>query len=254
MTGVPAIRVEDLYYRYSRNAVDVLSGINLTVAPGRIMGLVGESGSGKSTLGRIIVNERRQSSGVVEIEGRPWDKVRRTADIRRSVQMIFQDPYGSLNPYLTPMQAVVEALRVTQGHRLAVARSGASDLLHQVGLSEEHSHRSPSSLSGGQRQRVVIARALACGPRIIVADEPTSALDVSVQAQILNLLLTLQRDLGLTMVFISHDMAAVNHIADDVAVLQHGRIVETGLVADVLTNPQQEYTQRLLESFAPTAG
>src|ERR1700712_2944967 len=249
MTNVPAVRIENLRYRYTRLGPDVLKDVSLTVPSGSILGLVGESGSGKSTLGRIVVDERRQTSGVVEIEGQRWADSRRNGDLRRSVQMIFQDPFGSLNPYLSPIAAVAEAAAVTQRLSKNAARERAVELLEKVGLRGELIQRTPASLSGGQRQRVVIARALACDPRILVADEPTSALDVSVQAQILNVLMRLQADLGLTMLFISHDMGVINHITDEVAVLERGVIVESGPTEEVMRHPQHPYTQKLLAAF-----
>ena len=249
MTNVPAVRIENVRYRYTRSGPDVLKDVSLTVPSGSILGLVGESGSGKSTLGRIVVDERRQTSGVVEIEGQRWADSRRNSDLRRSVQMIFQDPFGSLNPYLSPIAAVAEAAAVTQRLSKDASRERAVELLEKVGLRGELIQRTPASLSGGQRQRVVIARALACEPRILVADEPTSALDVSVQAQILNVLMRLQADLGLTMLFISHDMGVINHITDEVAVLERGVIVESGPTEEVMRHPQHPYTQKLLAAF-----
>ncbi|WP_285241538.1 ATP-binding cassette domain-containing protein [Pseudarthrobacter sp. MEB009] len=249
MSDIPAVELCDVRYRYRRGGPEVLKGISLTVGAGTIMGLVGESGSGKSTLGRLIVNERQPTGGSILIEGSRWDSQSRKNGLRRSVQMVFQDPFAALNPYLTPVAAVTEAVAVADRQGLPTARERAIALLRQVGLSGAIIDRAPSSLSGGQRQRVVIARALACRPRILVADEATSALDVSVQAQILNLLMGLQRDLGLTMLFISHDISVIDHLTDEVAVLKDGLIVESGATEQILNAPQHDYTRALLSAF-----
>jgi peptide/nickel transport system ATP-binding protein len=252
MSDTPAIELRDVRYRYTRNGPEVLKGISLTVPAGTITGLVGESGSGKSTLGRLIVDERRPTDGHILIEGRRWDRNSRKNGMRRSVQMVFQDPFAALNPYLSPLAAVTEAVAVADRLGRARARDRAIELLTQVGLSGAVVERAPSSLSGGQRQRVVIARALACRPRVLVADEATSALDVSVQAQILNLLMGLQRDLGLTILFISHDISVINHLTDEVAVLKGGVIVESGATEQIMNAPQHDYTRTLLAAFGHT--
>ena len=252
MSDTFAIELRDVRYRYTRNGPEVLKGISLVVPAGTITGLVGESGSGKSTLGRLIVDERRPTDGHILIEGRRWDRNSRKNGMRRSVQMVFQDPFAALNPYLSPLAAVTEAVAVADRLGRARARDRAIELLTQVGLSGAVVERAPSSLSGGQRQRVVIARALACRPQVLVADEATSALDVSVQAQILNLLMGLQRDLGLTILFISHDISVINHLTDEVAVLKGGVIVESGATEQIMNAPQHDYTRTLLAAFGHT--
>ncbi|AOX44910.1 ABC transporter ATP-binding protein [Microbacterium sp. BH-3-3-3] len=252
MSDTPAIELRDVRYRYTGNGPEVLKGISLAVPAGTITGLVGESGSGKSTLGRLVVDERRPTDGDILIEGRRWDRSSRRNGMRRSVQMVFQDPFAALNPYLSPLAAVTEAVAVADRQGRVRARDRAIELLAQVGLSGALVERAPSSLSGGQRQRVVIARALACRPRVLVADEATSALDVSVQAQILNLLMGLQRELGLTILFISHDISVINHLTDDMAVLKGGVIVESGATDQIMNAPQHAYTRTLLSAFGHT--
>lgn len=246
---VVGIRIEDVSLRYSRRGPLVLEQIDLEVPAGKTVGLVGESGSGKSSLGRLIVGERPPTGGRIEIGGQEWTRSNLRGELRRSVQLIFQDPFSALNPYLTPLEAVSEAVHVARGLAKAPARKRATELLEQVGLAGRTIERAPASLSGGQRQRVVIARALACDPNVIVADEATSALDVSVQAQILNVLMSLQAELGLTMLFISHDIAVINHVTDEVAVLEKGLIVEHGETEQVMRNPQHPYTRKLLAAF-----
>jgi peptide/nickel transport system ATP-binding protein len=246
---VVGIRIEDVSLRYARRGPLVLEQITLDVPPGKTVGLVGESGSGKSSLGRLIVGERPATSGRIEIGGQEWNRTTRRGELRRSVQMIFQDPFGALNPYMTPLEAVSETVHVARKLPKERSRERATELLEQVGLAGRTIERTPSSLSGGQRQRVVIARALACDPKVIIADEATSALDVSVQAQILNVLMGLQEELGLTMLFISHDIAVINHVTDEVAVLEGGVIVEHGATEAVIANPQHPYTRKLLAAF-----
>ena len=235
-----ALSVREVSYRYSRHAPLILDRVSLEVQQGGAVGLVGESGSGKSTLARILVGERRPTTGEALVNGIAWSTVKRSSALRRGVQMIFQDPYAALNPYLTPRAAVSEAARITQGISRDEAAQRARSLLGEVGLSGALIDRSPNRLSGGQRQRVVIARALACEPSVLVADEPTSALDVSVQAQILNLLMQIQAERRLTLVLISHDIAVINHVTEEVAVMAGGRIVEAGPTESVLTDPQAE--------------
>ncbi|MFD9074934.1 ATP-binding cassette domain-containing protein [Streptomyces lasiicapitis] len=217
---------------------------------GETLGLVGESGSGKSTTARVLAGLQRPTSGEVRFEGRDISGAAGDAALRRELsrhaQLVFQDPYASLNPRRTVEQIVTTPLRVHTRADAAERRARAVELLEQVGLSADHLKRYPHEFSGGQRQRVGIARALALRPRLIIADEPVSALDVSVQAQVLNLLLDLRDELGLSLLFVSHDLAVVRHFCDRVAVMRHGEIVETGDRDEVFDRPSAAYTRELL--------
>ncbi|MGV9298611.1 ABC transporter ATP-binding protein [Amycolatopsis sp. NPDC003676] len=233
-----------------------VDGVSLSVRRGETLGLVGESGCGKSTLGRCLVRLYQPSSGSITFDGTEISRTGRRGlrPVRRSVQMIFQDPYASLNPRRRIGDSVAEPLRV---HRQPASRADIAELLVLTGLSAELADRFPHELSGGQRQRAVIARALALRPRVVVADEPVSALDVSVQAQILNLFDDLKERLGLTYVFIAHDLGVVRHTSDRVAVMYLGRIVEQASVAEIFAAPQHPYTAALLASVPvpdPAAG
>jgi len=230
--------------------VVAVDGVSLEVRPGRTLALVGESGCGKTTLGRLLVGLDRPDTGVVRYGDRPLSGMSRPEmrAFRRAVQIVFQDPYGSLNPRLTAGAALREVLEVHGIARGPSARSAVAELLERVGLDAGAAARYPHEFSGGQRQRLGIARALAVGPRILVADEPVSALDVSVQARILGLLGDLRRDLGLGFLFISHDLAVVRQVADEVAVMRRGRIVEAGPIDRVYGSPADPYTSDLLNA------
>ncbi len=238
-----------------RGAVRAVDGVSLAVAPGEVLAVVGESGCGKSTLGRLMLRLEEPDAGAVRFGGEDLRALPAAAlrARRRHLQMIFQDPYASLDPRMTVGQAVAEPLRL---HGI-VPRAGEGErvagLLRRVGLRPEHAGRWPHEFSGGQRQRIAIARALASGPRLIVGDEPVSALDVSVQAQVINLLQDLIRELGLAFVLISHDLAVVRHVADRVAVMYLGQIVEQGPAEQVFGDPRHPYTRALLASV-PGAG
>ncbi|WP_079087050.1 dipeptide ABC transporter ATP-binding protein [Streptomyces silvensis] len=225
-------------------------GISLSVRQGETLGLVGESGSGKSTTARVLAGLQRPTAGEVRFAGR--DITGAAADTRlrrelsREVQLVFQDPYASLNPRRTVEQIVTTPLLVHTRADRAERRDRAAALLEQVGLSADHLDRYPHEFSGGQRQRIGIARALAPRPRLIIADEPVSALDVSVQAQVLNLLMDLRDELGLSLLFVSHDLAVVRHFCDRIAVMRNGEIVETGTREEVFDRPAAPYTRELL--------
>ncbi|MBR0651502.1 ATP-binding cassette domain-containing protein [Roseomonas terrae] len=229
-------------------AVHAVDGVSLAVEEGETLAIVGESGCGKSTLGRLMLNLISPDSGTVRFGGE--DLARLSAGAlrarRRHMQLIFQDPFASLDPRMTVEQAVAEPLRLHGIVPRSQERARVADLLSRVGLRPELARRWPHEFSGGQRQRIAIARALASQPKLIVGDEPVSALDVSVQAQVVNLLSDLIRDLGLTFVLISHDLGVVRHVADRVAVMYLGRIVEQGPAEDVLTDPRHPYTRALL--------
>jgi peptide/nickel transport system ATP-binding protein/oligopeptide transport system ATP-binding protein len=235
--------------------VRAVDGVSLDLMPGETLAIVGESGCGKSTLGRAVARLHDPTEGRVVIQGQDIAGLsdRGFKPLRRQVQMIFQDPFASLNPRMSVGQTVAEPLML---HDLVPASGRPARvraLLEAVGLSEAHATRYPHELSGGQRQRVVIARALASEPRVIVCDEAVSALDVSIRSQILNLLKDLQRRLGLSYIFISHDLAAVRHLAHRVAVMYLGRIIEIGTAAEVFSEPRHPYTRALLAAI-PSVG
>ncbi len=231
----------------------VVRDVSFRLHPGETLGLVGESGSGKTTTARIVLGLERPDTGTVRLDGRPWSALterRRRAD-RLRVQAVQQDPLGSFDPRFTVERVVAEAVARTGVPRGAERRRRVAELLDQVGLPAALLARRPTELSGGQRQRVAIARALAPAPDLLVCDEPVSALDLSVQAQILDLLTDLRRELGLALLFISHDLGVVQHLADRVAVMKDGRLVETAPVDRLFTAPADPYTRQLLAATAP---
>ncbi len=231
--------------------VRAVDGVSLAVEEGETLGLVGESGSGKSTLGRVILNLHPATAGEVLFDGQPVGRWSRggAEQFRRQAQIIFQNPYSSLNPRKTVRQSLEVPLG-RRGLRGAAARDRARELLERVGLGDRYLDAYPHQMSGGQRQRVAVARAIAMEPRFIVADEPVSALDVSVQAQIIHLLEDLRRDLGLTYLFISHDLSVVYHLCNRVAVMYLGRLVEVAGTDELFNHPAHPYTRALL-SAAP---
>jgi peptide/nickel transport system ATP-binding protein len=231
-------------------SVDALQGVSLRLRAGRSLGVVGESGSGKSTLARIAMALEAPTTGRVEFMGRDLQTLG-TAELRaarRDFQMVFQDPYGSLDPRQHVGRIVAEPLALEGG---AQRETAVAEALDAVGLRASDALKYPHEFSGGQRQRIAIARALITKPKLIVADEPVSALDVSVQAQVLNLLIDLQQQFGVTYLLISHDLAVVDHVCDEVVVMQHGRIVERGSTQQIFRAPQHPYTRSLLAAHEP---
>jgi oligopeptide transport system ATP-binding protein len=236
-------------FRRRVGEVKAVDDVSFEVRRGQTVGLVGESGSGKTTLGRAIIQLVEPTAGGIRYGGTEISNLRARAfwPYRKKIQIIFQDPYNSLNPRLSIFEIIGEALEIhfpqmTRADR----RQRVAGLLDQVGLTRDHLDRYPHEFSGGQRQRIGIARALAVGPEFIVCDEPVSALDVSVQAQIVNLLQDLQEELGLTYLFIAHDLAVVEHISDYVLVMNQGKIVEAASSEAIYANPQHDYTRKLL--------
>jgi oligopeptide transport system ATP-binding protein len=256
----PLLQVDDLHKHYpvrggifarQLGVVKAVAGVSFTVMPGQTLGLVGESGCGKSTLGRTLMRLEEPTSGRVSFDAADLAHASGSAlmKLRRDIQMVFQDPYSSLNPRMTVGEIVREPLVVHGVGDKPSQQQRVRELLDTVGLSGDVTSRYPSEFSGGQRQRIGVARALALEPRLVIADEPVSALDVSVQSQVLNLMLKLQRERGLAYVFISHDLSVVEHVSDVVAIMYLGRIVEIGPVKQIFSRPAHPYTQALLKAI-----
>ncbi len=248
-----SLRDVHVHFNTANGVVRAVNGVSLDLAVGETLGLVGESGCGKSTLGKAIMRLVPAAGGEIMVDGVDIAHLDRRAlvDVRRKVQMIFQDPYGSLNPRSTVGRSVAQPL-VIAGWKEEAARERVDTLLRWVGLPTEAKQRYPHEFSGGQRQRIGIARALALSPRLIICDEPVSALDVSVRAQVINLLEDLKAQFGVSYLFISHDLSVVEHIADRVAVMYLGVIVEAGGRDQIWRQPQHPYTKALLAA-APIA-
>jgi oligopeptide transport system ATP-binding protein len=257
----PILRVENLRVHFPITTgvlgrkevarVRAVDGVSLTVAPGETLGLVGESGCGKSTTGLAILRMQTITSGRIVFEGLDITRLdqNRMRPIRRRMQMVYQDPYGSLDPRMTVASIVAEPLIVHGIGNRASRRDKTAALLELVGLTPEMASRYPHEFSGGQRQRIGIARALALEPALLICDEPVSALDVSIQAQVVNLLAELQSRLGLSMIFIAHDLAVVRHVSDRIAVMYLGRIVELASRDQIHDNPLHPYTRALLAAI-----
>ncbi|MFK0040535.1 ABC transporter ATP-binding protein [Paenarthrobacter sp. NPDC090517] len=248
------LEMRDIRVEYSsgrgggKRQIVALNDVNLAVPKGTILGLVGESGSGKSTLARVLTALERSYTGTITFDGGVL-QTQRTKELRRQIQMVFQDPYSSLDPRMTIRQTISELLRV---HRIIERRhveKRCRELMGQVQLPARALDSYPISMSGGQRQRVAIAKALALEPSLLVADEAVSALDVSVQAGIVNLMADLRDDLGLSVLFIAHDLAVVRNLCENVVVMYHGNVVEGGPTEALFTAPRDDYTRKLLQSI-----
>jgi peptide/nickel transport system ATP-binding protein len=230
--------------------VKAVDGVSFSLEKGKTYGLVGESGSGKTTTGRAIIGLNNITSGNVMFDGKEITNMRRAkSDARKNIQMIFQDPYSSLNPKKRVLDIVSEPLRNFENLTRKEERKRVQELLELVGLSPESILKYPHEFSGGQRQRIGIARAIALKPKLIIADEPVSALDVSVQAQVLNFMKEIQKELDLTYLFISHDLGVIKHMCDEIGIMYKGRYVEEGTADDIFNDPQHIYTKRLVAAI-----
>jgi dipeptide transport system ATP-binding protein len=233
--------------------VRALAEASFRLEAGRTLAVVGESGCGKSTLARLVTLIEAPTAGRLIVDGKPVTAhAKPGADVRKAIQIVFQDPYGSLNPRQKVGQILEEPLEINTGENAATRREKARAMMARVGLRPEHYDRYPHMFSGGQRQRIAIARALMLNPKVLVLDEPVSALDVSIQAQVLNLLMDLQQEFGLAYLFISHDLSVVRHIADEVMVMYLGRPVEVGTRDQIFGNPRHPYTKALLSATPST--
>jgi peptide/nickel transport system ATP-binding protein len=257
--ATPIVQINDLQLsfrnRRTRTDVAVLKGIDLSIFRGETLGLVGESGCGKSTLARVIAGLIPATSGNVVVSGHSLATISRHdwREMRKDVQLVFQDPYGALNPRRRVGSIIGDPFRIHGISSGEKRKRSVQQLMELVGLNPEHYNRFPAQFSGGQRQRIGIARALALNPSLIICDEPVSALDVSIQAQVLNLMSTLQKEFNLTYLFISHDLAVVRHICDRIAVMDQGRIIELADTEKLYTDPRQDFTKVLLDASAPVA-
>ncbi len=250
------LRVDNMRVSFSRGRrepVRAVRDVSFAIPPGKTLGLVGESGCGKTTLSRAVLG-LIPCEGEIHLQGQRVDWRNSGPALRRKMQLIFQDPYASLNPRFTVEQTLNEPLWVHYQWEKAKRKERVRRIMDLTGLANAWRGKYPHEFSGGQRQRIAIARALILEPTFVIADEPVSSLDVSIQAQILNLLRDMKRELGLTMLFISHDLAVVRHVADEVAVMRGGEILETGPTPDVLVHPEHPYTRALLAAMPQTHG
>ncbi|MBN9378788.1 MAG: hypothetical protein BGO14_03750 [Chlamydiales bacterium 38-26] len=239
------------FYMQGGRPLEALKDINFEMQAQEVLGLVGESGSGKSTLAKILLRMEKPNSGKIYFHQQDFSKLNQKAhlDLCRKIQIVFQNPYFSLNPQMTLKQILNEPLDIHQLHTKELRSQKIYQLLDQVGLAKSHLDRYPHQFSGGQRQRICIARALSVSPELLICDEPLSALDLSIQAQILELLKNCKEEMGLSLLFISHDLATVELIADRVAVMYKGEIIESGMCEQVFKNPLKAYTKQLLQSM-----
>ncbi len=247
MTELVSLQGVQVHFTVNRRILRAVENVSLTIAEGETLALVGESGSGKSTLGNVVAGLQAPTTGAMTFRGKTVDKAVRR-ETQRAIQIVFQDPFGALDPRMPVSSIITEPLRIARLGSAADRQARARELVGQVGLPLDALNRYPHEFSGGQRQRIAIARALAPEPTLIVADEPLSALDVSIQSQILNLMRALQQQRSLAYLFISHDLAVVNHLADRVAVLYLGRLVEVAPRAELFATPSHPYTQALLQA------
>ena len=243
---MPLLEIDNLSvsYKTSQRTINAVRRVSFSLNAGEILGLVGESGCGKTTIGKAIIGLTNYTSGSIYFEGKKLNPL----NPHKEIQMVFQDPYSSLNPRMTIKEILLEPLQVYKIGTKKEKLSRVHKLLNQVGIDENYLFSYPHELSGGQRQRICIARALATEPKCIICDEPIAALDVSIQAQVINLLKQLQKELGLAYLFISHDLAVVKHICERVAVMHYGDLVEYGNTQILFNSPKHPYTQALLES------
>ncbi len=255
MSSSPLLSVKNLKktFTHKEHSITAVEGVCLDLYQDRTLGLVGESGSGKSTLAKLILRLEKPDEGEIFFQGVDLLKLSRKEmmDVRMELQVIFQDPYGALNPRMTAQEVLMEPLEIYMKNlSFTEKRQRVLHLMELVGLDPNFSQRLPHEFSGGQRQRISIARALALHPRLIICDEPIAALDVSIQSQIINLLKRLKAELGLNYLFISHDLAMVKYLCDDLAVMHFGKIVEKGDSENIYSNPQHVYTKALLSSVS----
>lgn len=254
MSNIPLIETVDLkkYFNTPKGMLHAVDGVNLKIEEGKTLGVVGESGCGKSTLGRTILRLIEPTSGQVLYKGQDITKLksRQMDEIRKEMQIIFQDPFSSLNPRMSVLDIIAEPIKVCKLYSSSEETyKRAEELMDIVGLAKRFANSFPHELDGGRRQRIGVARALAVNPRFIVCDEPVSALDVSIQAQILNLLMDLQDDMGLTYMFITHDLSVVKHISSEIAVMYLGQCVEKVETDTLFSNPLHPYTKALLNAI-----
>ncbi|AKG73346.1 ATP-binding cassette domain-containing protein [Salinicoccus halodurans] len=240
------------FFNTVKDYVKAVDGVSINIPEGTSYGLVGESGSGKTTTGKAVMGLNHITGGDILFDGRKLNTSGRKVDVRDDIQMIFQDPYSSLNARKRVIDIVAEPIRNYHKQSKNELMEAVLDLLDRVGLPRDALYKYPHEFSGGQRQRIGVARAIALNPKLIIADEPVSALDVSVQAQVLNFMQEIQRDMNLTMMFIAHDLGVVRHMCQHIGIMYQGRLVEEGTAEDIFSNPQHIYTKRLIAAIPDT--